>query len=145
MLAEYFLSQNCKKLGRTVLHLSQDAQSKLLSHQWPGNVRELRNVMERASIIEQTDEVQPESLPDFELEARLRASKEDGVSEMGGMIDFESGFSECVADFERKMIQTALDNNQYNINRSAEQLKMTRHSLRYRMQQLGLANNTKGG
>ena len=145
MLAEYFLSQNCKNLGRAVLHLSQSAQSKLLSHQWPGNVRELRNVMERASIIEQTDEVQPESLPDFELEARLRASKEGGVSEVSGEIDFELGFSESVAEFERKMIQTALDQNQYNINRSAEQLKMTRHSLRYRMQQLGLANNTKGG
>ena len=46
-----------------------------------------------------------------------------------------------MADFERRMITTALEHNQYNVNRSAEMLKMTRHSLRYRMQQLGLSNS----
>ena len=112
----------------------------MLAHQWPGNVRELRNVMERAAILEQTDEVQPDSLPDFELETQLRSgSSSSGGAEMG----FELGFAEAVASFERNMIQKALEQNQFNINRSAEQLKMTRHSLRYRMQQLGLGNNSK--
>ena len=40
------------------------------------------------------------------------------------------------------MIQKALEQNQFNVNRSAEQLKMTRHS-RYRMQQLGLGNTAR--
>ena len=141
MLAEHFLVQNCQNLGRASLKISADAESKLLSHQWPGNVRELRNVMERASIIEQTDEVQPDSLPDFELEAQLRGSS--GGSGGGGQVDFSLGFAEAVAEFERRMIQEALEQNQFNVNRSAEQLKMTRHSLRYRMRQLGLSNTSK--
>jgi len=145
ILAEHFLFGHCKNLGRAVLQLSQDAQTKLLAHTWPGNVRELRNVMERASIIEQTDEVQVDSLPDFELEAQLLTSESDGGSSIGGEIDFKLGFAESVVEFERRMIQAALDQNQFNINRSAEQLKMTRHSLRYRMQQLGLVNNARGG
>ena len=139
-LAEHFLVQNCQKLGRAPLKLSTAAEQKLLAHQWPGNVRELRNVMERAAIIEQTDEVQPESLPDFELETQLRSSSDSSTE---AEIDFQLGFAEAVASFERKMIQKALEQNQYNVNRSAEQLKMTRHSLRYRMQQLGLVNNSK--
>jgi len=139
-LAEHFLVQNCQNLGRSSLKLSTVAEQKLLAHQWPGNVRELRNVMERAAILEQTDEVQPDSLPDFELETQLRS----GSSSSGGAeIGFELGFAEAVASFERNMIQKALEQNQFNINRSAEQLKMTRHSLRYRMQQLGLGNNSK--
>ena len=139
-LAEHFLVQNCQNLGRSSLKLSMVAEQKLLAHQWPGNVRELRNVMERAAILEQTDEVQPDSLPDFELETQLRS----GSSSSGGAeIGFELGFAEAVASFERNMIQKALEQNQFNINRSAEQLKMTRHSLRYRMQQLGLGNNSK--
>ena len=138
-LAEHFLVQNCQNLGRSSLKLSTVAEQKLLAHQWPGNVRELRNVMERAAILEQTDEVQPDSLPDFELETQLRSSSSSGGAEM----DFELGFAEAVASFERRMIQKALEQNQFNINRSAEQLKMTRHSLRYRMQQLGLGNNSK--
>ena len=139
-LAEHFLVQNCEKLGRAPLTLSTAAEQKLLAHQWPGNVRELRNVMERAAIIEQTDEVQPESLPDFELETQLRSSSDSSPE---AEVDFQLGFAEAVASFERKMIQKALEQNQYNVNRSAEQLKMTRHSLRYRMQQLGLGNNSK--
>ena len=139
-LADHFLVQNCQNLGRSSLNLSTVAEQKLLAHQWPGNVRELRNVMERAAILEQTDEVQPDSLPDFELETQLRS----GSSSSGGAeIGFELGFAEAVASFERNMIQKALEQNQFNINRSAEQLKMTRHSLRYRMQQLGLGNNSK--
>lgn len=139
-LAEHFLVQNCQKLGRAPLKLSTAAEQKLLAHQWPGNVRELRNVMERAAIIEQTDEVQPESLPDFELETQLRSSSDSSPK---AEVNFQLGFAEAVASFERKMIQKALEQNQYNVNRSAEQLKMTRHSLRYRMQQLGLVNNSK--
>lgn len=139
-LAEHFLVQNCQKLGRAPLKLSTAAEQKLLAHQWPGNVRELRNVMERAAIIEQTDEVQPESLPDFELETQLRSSSDSSPE---AEVDFQLGFAEAVASFERKMIQKALEQNKHNVNRSAEQLKMTRHSLRYRMQQLGLVNNSK--
>ena len=136
LLAEYFLDQNCEKMGRSGMKLSKEASGILLSHNWPGNVRELRNVMERAAILEQTDEVQPSSLPDFKMEMRLREDDDNGVE-----IKFDLGFAEAVADFERRMITTALEKNQYAVNRSAEMLKMTRHSLRYRMQQLGLSNS----
>jgi DNA-binding NtrC family response regulator len=142
LLAEYFLLQNCQNLGRSGLKISTEAEDKLLSHKWPGNVRELRNVMERAAILEQTDEVQPGNLPDFKLEARLRGATEFGDR---GQINMDLGFTEAVEDFERKIVSAALKHNQYNVNQSAEQLKMTRHSLRYRMQQLGLTNNRSGG
>jgi DNA-binding NtrC family response regulator len=143
LLADYFLSQHCHDLGRSQLKISSEASEKLLSHKWPGNVRELRNVMERAAILEQTDEVQADSLPDFEFEARLRDSDEDPYQ---GSLTTGLGFSESVVEFERNMIKTALGKNQYNVNRTAEQLKMTRHSLRYRMQQLGITNpSARGG
>ena len=142
LLAEHFLAQNCDDLGRSQLKISHEAMEKLLSHKWPGNVRELRNVMERAAILEQTDEVQPGSLPDFVFEARLRDSDDDSDDAL--MTDL--GFAESVAEFERNIIKAALEQCQYNVNRTAEQLKMTRHSLRYRMQQLGITNpSARGG
>ena len=142
LLAEYFLAQNCDDLGRSQLKISHEAMEKLLSHKWPGNVRELRNVMERAAILEQTAEVQPGSLPDFVFEARLRDSDDDSDD----ALRTDLGFAESVAEFERNIIKAALEQSQYNVNRTAEQLKMTRHSLRYRMQQLGITNpSAKGG
>ena len=46
--------------------------------------------------------------------------------------------AESVAKFERKIIRMALTQNQFSIVRTAKQLKLTRHGLRYRMQKLGL-------
>ena len=92
--------------------------------------------------MEQTDEVQPRSLPDFEFESRLR---ESGSGSGESEINMELGFSEAVAEFERNIISAALKQNQNNVNQSAEQLKMTGNSLRYRMQQLGLIGTRNNG
>ena len=98
--------------------------------------------MERAAILEQTDEVRPESLPDFEFESRLRDTDGGGSHTE---INMNLGFAGAVAEFESNLINAALEQNKHNVNQSAEQLQMTRHSLRYRMQQLGLTNTKSGG
>jgi len=71
LLAEYFLKTFSVSMNRHARSLSRAARQKLTAHHWPGNVRELRNVIERALILETSAEVQPSSLPDFQLEARL--------------------------------------------------------------------------
>src|SRR5512138_200178 len=71
LLADYFLHSFGLSMNKTTRRVSRVAQQKLMAHHWPGNVRELRNVIERALILETTAEIQPESLPDFQLEGRL--------------------------------------------------------------------------
>jgi transcriptional regulator with GAF, ATPase, and Fis domain len=39
---------------------------------------------------------------------------------------------------ERELIQAMLEKNNFSLTRVAEQLKLTRHSLRYRMQRLNM-------
>ena len=46
---------------------------------------------------------------------------------------------ELMADFERQVINTTLEQNRYNISKTAEQLKISRHALRYRMQRLNIS------
>src|SRR5207302_3292500 len=74
LLAEYFLRNFGVSMNKTVRTLSRGARQKLLGFHWPGNVRELRNVIERALILETSSEIQSNSLPDFQLEARLHKS-----------------------------------------------------------------------
>jgi DNA-binding NtrC family response regulator len=136
ILARYFLKLHSLAIGRPALPLSEDAERKLLAHKWPGNVRELRNVTERAVILETGTQINAGSLPDFEVEARLR---------LGGKADLMPGlqpgqtFEEAVSEFEKHIISDVLEQNQHNMNKTAEQLQLTRHALRYRMQRLGLA------
>ena len=40
--------------------------------------------------------------------------------------------------FERELIVHTLEQNRYNLSKTAEQLKISRHALRYRMHRLNL-------
>src|SRR6185369_2081306 len=74
LLAEHFLRTFSLSMNKTTRTISRAARQKLMTHHWPGNVRELRNVIERALNLERTAEIQPDSLPDFEVESRLHPS-----------------------------------------------------------------------
>jgi two-component system, NtrC family, response regulator AtoC len=63
-LAERFLADAGLQLDRTVpQRLSAKARAALERYPWPGNVRELRNLMERAAILNDWDEITPQDLP----------------------------------------------------------------------------------
>ena len=49
-LAEYFLAEMCKKMGRN-LSLDEESLRLLQDYSWPGNVRELKNFVERLAIM----------------------------------------------------------------------------------------------
>jgi DNA-binding NtrC family response regulator len=134
VLADYFLKQFNIAMNKRITSLAPGAKQKLMQHHWPGNVRELRNVIERAVILEPTQQIQAASLPDFQLETRLR--KEELPTLPAGR-----SLEETLADYERDLINTALEQNRYNFTRTASQLKITRHALRYRMQRLNIATD----
>ena len=136
MLADHFLRMFNSTMRKPARKFSKAAVQKLLSHRWPGNVRELKNVVERALILETTPEVQPVSLPDFQIEAQLHRP---GAIAANG----DESLDDLLANFERDLINSILEQNHYSLSRTAERLKISRHALRYRMQRLNL--NTGDG
>ena len=132
LLGEHFTKIFAATMNKKITGWSRPARLKLQSHHWPGNVRELRNVVERALILETTREIQPASLPDFQLEARLH--KGDLPCATG-----QENLDEIVANFERDLISSTLEQNHFSLTRTAERLKLSRHALRYRMQRLNIA------
>jgi len=135
LLAEHFLNYFNAGMGKQAKTLSRQARQKLLSHQWPGNVRELKNVIERALILEKAREIQAASLPDFQLEAQLHK----GVAPKAGG---DESLDELLASFERELIGRMLERNHFSLTKTAEQLKLSRHALRYRMQRLNISATT---
>ncbi|MCA9755215.1 MAG: sigma-54-dependent Fis family transcriptional regulator [Candidatus Eisenbacteria bacterium] len=63
VLASHFLHNFAEENGKKLLGISQEAMEQMTRYDWPGNVRELRNVMQRAAILCDNDEVQPHHLP----------------------------------------------------------------------------------
>ena len=141
LLAEHFLKMFRVTMNNNVSGIAPAARQQLLAHRWPGNVRELRNVIERALILETARDIQPSSLPDFRVEARpAKAAPFQPAA--------DESLDDALARIERELISGAMEQNDFNLTRAAEQLKLTRHSLRYRMQRLdmktgdGVANET---
>jgi two-component system response regulator AtoC len=142
LLAQFFLRQFTLRLGKTITGITPAAQSALLAHSWPGNVRELRNVLERAVILETNDVIRPTSLPDFEIESRLRNGELNAApvnrptaAQIGSS---PISLSEALVQFERELILAALQRCGGNLSRAAQQLELSRHALRYRMSRLDL-------
>jgi len=50
----------------------------------------------------------------------------------------EESLEAALVRLEKDLIQAALEQNNFSLTRAAEQLKLTRHSLRYRMQRLNM-------
>jgi len=131
LLAEHFLKMFRAKMNKNVNGFTPAAAQKLLAQHWPGNVREIRNVIERALILETGREIQPASLPDFSTEFRLQKTDATALAP-------DESLDAAMERLERELIQSALERNNFSLTRAAERLKLTRHSLRYRMQRLNM-------
>src|SRR6185503_4699634 len=131
LLAMHFLRLFSAMMNKSIRTISPAAQDKLRAHHWPGNVRELRNVMERAVILEPSEEIQSTSLPMFQIETRLRKTELPSVPG-------NRAIDEVMSEFEKELILNSLEQNRYSLTRTAEQLKISRHALRYRMQRLNI-------
>lgn len=134
LLAEHFLKGFNLRLGKSIKGIGAAARGALLAHSWPGNVRELRNVIERAVILETGTEIQAGSLPDFEVESRLREPERPG----GGGARAGLTLADQMIAYEGELIRSALDQSGDDVGLAAEQLGMTVAGLRARMARLRL-------
>ncbi len=63
LLADYFIEKYAARMGRGRPTISAAALARLQSYSWPGNVRELENVVERALVLGQGEQIDTQHLP----------------------------------------------------------------------------------
>jgi DNA-binding NtrC family response regulator len=109
----------------------------LLAYHWPGNIRELKNVIERAMILSNRDELLPMHLP-HEIAG-------EGDQEVGADIDIWEqwlrtrppgpvSLDEISERVEQHLIRWALETARHNRTRAAELLGFAKvDQLRYLM------------
>src|SRR5205823_2598693 len=64
LLAQHFLQQHSRKMGKRIRGLREDLVGFLNSYAWPGNVRELENLVERAVILTDSEVLTCDDLSD---------------------------------------------------------------------------------
>jgi DNA-binding NtrC family response regulator len=130
LLAQHFVEDFSREFKRPVRGLSQEAIDALSSYAWPGNVRELRNMIERAVLLSDADELRP---ADFDSLAPARAA----AAGSHGPFDLPIG-GVVLDDVERSLVVQALERAGGNRTRAAALLGLHRDQIRYRIEKFGL-------
>ena len=122
--------------GGSVPHLSKQAQQALLDHPWPGNVRELDNVIQRALILLNSEQVEVDDLC-FELDVAALSVQTSPATT--GAAD---GLDGDLKSREFELILDALRVDNGSRKAAAERLGISPRTLRYklaRMREQGIA------
>lgn len=83
-LVQHLTGRCCKRIGRTPVPLSPDAEKVISSYPWPGNVRELMNAIEHALIVCDR-EITPGDLPIDILAGDQSCAADDNALDLKSM------------------------------------------------------------
>lgn len=124
-LLKHFTNDFARKLNKPVPVIEKEAINVLLNYSFPGNVRELRNMIERAIILCKNESLRANDFLTKESNGfELEKEKE--------IINFN------LEENELKLIHLALEEMNYNQNKSAELLGITRDALIRRLKKYNI-------
>jgi two-component system, NtrC family, nitrogen regulation response regulator NtrX len=149
-LSATFIELACRENGMKVKSISDEAVALLAAYPWPGNVRELRNVIERLVILSE-ESIGVDDLPEEILAEVARTRRESTTSTPSELPRVELPaearalpLREFRDHMEREYIRIKLDENGWNISRTASLLGIERTNLHKKMRALGLSRDNQG-
>ena len=131
-LARHFLRLHAEEQGIKPKELNHQALDALQQHDWPGNIRELRNLVERLLIMVPRLVI---DAPDVEMFLQGRSTSASQSFSSG---KFFSSLREARNAFEREYISNKLRNNNWNVSKTADELKIERSHLHRKIKLLNV-------
>jgi len=119
-LARHFIGFFSSEMNKKALPLSPESERVLLGNEWRGNIRELKNIIERAVILCDGPEFQPEHFNFVKCETEEQIGAEAPLSEIAQF---------AVKTAEKSRIETVLMQTGGNKSRAAEILKVSYKTL----------------
>ena len=119
-LVNYFVKKYARAMAKPIASISPEAMDVLVRYNWPGNVRELENAIERAMVVGKPPTIRPDDLP-------FRLTEKNHIPSSGSL-----------AAMEKTHILSILEQNNWNISRSAEILDIDRVTLYNKIHKYGL-------
>jgi two-component system nitrogen regulation response regulator NtrX len=114
-LVEHFLSYFAVEYGQKPKRITEDGLKALESYEWPGNIRELRNMIERLVIMTPSNTITGKNI------MMMSATRSDYF--------VFSTLKEARDSFEKDFIIKKLEENNWNISKTAEILDIERSNL----------------
>ncbi|HTM91897.1 MAG TPA: sigma-54 dependent transcriptional regulator [Flavisolibacter sp.] len=156
LFANHFLHQTNIELGKHIRRFSDEVENIFRNYVWYGNLRELRNVIKRATLLTDSEEIEASSLP-FEISHFNKLQFEKQPEPVySSMVSVPSSFTEVTEnprsisettlkgasiDAEYEMILKALKKVNFNKSKAAKLLNIDRKTLYNKMKQYQEFNN----
>jgi DNA-binding NtrC family response regulator len=125
LLVQTFLTEFNRTNAKGIRAVDQEAMYIMERYPWPGNIRELRNVIERATILAESEFIEPRHLPPT-LISRGEASLPTLTIAPGTTVD----------EAERQLILLTLDHTRNNKTRAAEILGISLKTLHNKLNRM---------
>jgi len=134
LLAQYYIDRaNPKRRGKQLKGLSKETTQIFKNYTWTGNVRELRNVIERASILEDGEWITTTLLPLDLLQSAGKGAP--GAKNFASFTLPAEGIA--LQTVEAELAKQAIERTSGNLTRAAQLLHISRDQLRYKLKKSG--------
>jgi two-component system response regulator HydG len=139
LLADHFLALANEELGRNVTRFSAEVVECLLNYRWQGNIRELKNVIRRAALLTEGEEVQIKALPlEMTINSRPMMAEMPRSNEAAAPVkEIKHDLKNAAMEAEYETILRVLREVNFNKTKAAEILQIDRKTLYNKMK----ANN----
>jgi transcriptional regulator with PAS, ATPase and Fis domain len=144
-IAYHFLNQFSQNMGKNISGFAHDAVTRLTEYEWPGNVRQLRNIIERATILCDSDQITLKELPllrdlgDIEQLLENIPSTNEELKQIKKEIR-----QKAVRKVEKNFILNALAENDWNVTQAAQSVGLQRSNFHNLMKKYGITLQQRG-
>ncbi len=128
LLVHHFLDKYSRQMNKRVTGITNSAMQALLQHEWRGNVRELENVIERAVIFAESEQIAVQHLP---------FAADESAEDAGDALH------EALRQFERQHILSCLRRHDFSKTETARSLNIGVSSLYRKLEELNLPKSAE--
>jgi len=137
-LARHLLKKIRERSGKYVASISEAALLLLEEHDWPGNVRQLESSIEWAVISCDGETIEPRHLPRSLHTQGILGDTPVPRNNEEFLILKRRLREQAIADLEREFTVAALERNQWNVTRAAQEVGIARPNFQAMMRKFGL-------
>jgi len=134
--ADAFLNRAAIRFDKQVNGYDQAVRTMLLEYSWPGNIRELKNVITRAVLLSETEQITLKEFPD---EIKTTQEIQRNINTPVGAGTSETNLKDAASSAEKEAIIQALVKTNYNKSQAARHLKIDRKTLYNKIKQYNIS------
>ncbi len=135
LLVAHFAESFAKENDMNIKNFSTEALNYLIGYEWPGNIRQLQNVVERCTVLVQSETISVDNLPPEvrDEEAQFKSAVD--------LLPVQLDLADTMEKIEAALVRRALARSQFVQVKAAELLGISKSLLQYKLKKYGITGH----